>query len=554
MPETINKILSKLKTLIIAGSLVSHSFFTGHKTRKARKEALFLLNSFSREGGVNAGVDQLGKVLVDGMWDNANYWIRYSVFRKSLGLHQADEVGLLGKYSRKQVKDAFSVFGINNIIDIGAGSPEERYLIAAKLLLMAVISENDILKLKMPYDFPAQIVYDGILKRQRRAFIDIDDKLLPLYLGECLRNLDLAYKIFDHHSFNMVVLSHALDFTYGAIAWMALQKKISVIVLYGDFGHAKFFHLQNQGDMFRFPGRPNKSDSLRVSDAQTKSLQIKGREQLDARMMGQTDDVGALYAYSKRKGEIDRRQIAQFFGWDSKKPIVGVYNSNWFDFPHGSGLNYFRDFYDWIMSTLEVAKEVQDVNWLFKAHPCDQWYAKINGQRLEDLIEATNLPHIKLANNNWNGFKLMSSLDGVITCHGSIGIEATAHSIPVLVPYEGWYGAAQFVKCAISRADYLSTLKGSWWKDINLVENKIKAEIFAGWIYCVPDWHGEYKYLDDSMQDQIFISLRKFIKLNNASLLREVSLLRDWYIDGHPYYHVYKISKGSNFQLGNIAQ
>jgi hypothetical protein len=554
MPGTIKKILSLLKTLIVTASLVGHSFFSEQKTRKARKEALFLLNSFSRKGDTNAGFDKLGKVLVDGMWDNANYWIRYAVFRKSLGLHQADEVGLLGKYSRKKVKDAFSVFGINNIIDIGVGSPEERYLIAAKLLLMAVKSENDILKLNMPYDFPAQIVYDGILKRQRRAFIDVEDKLLPLYLGECLRYLDLAYKIFDHHSFDMVVLSHALDFTYGAIAWMALQKKISVIVLYGDFGHAKFFHLQNQEDMFRFPGRPTKSDSFRLTDAQIKSLQIKGRAQLDARMMGQTDDVGALYAYSKRKCEIDRMQIAQVFGWDLIKPIVGVYNSNWFDFPHGSGLHDFRDFYDWIMSTLEVAKEVQDVNWLFKAHPCDEWYAKIKGQRLEDLIEATNFPHIKLVNSKWNGFKLMRSLDGVITCHGTIGIEATAHSIPVLVPYEGWYGAAQFVKCAVDRSDYLSALKGEWWKDFNIVENKVKAEIFAGWLYCVPDWHAEYKYLDDSMQDQIFFGLREFIKLNDASLLREVNLLRDWYIDGHPYYHVYKISKSSNFQLGNIAQ
>ena len=59
------------------------------------------------------------KALIDGTWDNPNYWLRYSIVRRALRLHLIDEVGILGPYSRQNVASAFSLFGITKTIDFG---------------------------------------------------------------------------------------------------------------------------------------------------------------------------------------------------------------------------------------------------------------------------------------------------------------------------------------------------------------------------------------------------------------------------------------------------
>ena len=231
-------------------------------------------------------------------------------------------------------------------------------------------------------------------------------------------------------NFDLVILSHCLDYTYGAIAWEAVRKKIETIILYGDFGHQKFIRLKNKKIYFPILNGCQKRIST-VYQRQKNILENVGNKQLLARSGGETNDVGAKFAYKKRQNKINRNTLQKEFSPHSEKPIIGVYNSNWFDFPHCSGLKEFRDFLDWIQLTLTCAQERPDINWVFKAHPCDNWYGKINGQRLQDLIKNENRENIILANEKWNGLELINSLDGIVTCHGTIGIEAVSQGVPV---------------------------------------------------------------------------------------------------------------------------
>lgn len=300
-----------------------------------------------------------------------------------------------------------------------------------------------------------------------------------------------------------------------------------------------------------YPERPTPGELGTMSDERAASLRALGARQLAARLGGKTTDVGAIYAYQRRQVSIDREELARRFGWDSANPTIGIYNSNWFDYPHASGLHGFRDFLDWIGATLEVAKARPDVNWLFKAHPCDDWYDKIIGQRLEDLVAAINLPHIRLADKSWNGLDLMRALDGIVTCHGTIGIEATSQSIPVMVPYDGWYGHAGFVSCADGREDYLARLQKAWWEGCDRAANRELAELFAGWAFCVPDWQEDCVYFDDSCQDEIYAGLDEFLRANQTALTREAGEVAAWFADGHPYYHVFSMRRAKRFRLGN---
>lgn len=517
---------------------------------RRREEGLSQLNLFSRQHEAPV-VPAARKILVDGTWDNANYWTRLAIVRRSLALDAAVEVGVIGRYSRKKSISAFSAFGITEIIDLQGKLDVGSHLIQAKILLKHVKCSDDLMHLRLPNDFPPELFFDGVLKRQRRATLNVTDPKLPEYLAEAMAFLEVAEEIITESEFDLVILSHALDFTYGAIAWAAIRHGLTVITLYGDFGHAKFLRLNKKEDLFAYPERPRLEELNDLPEEKIVLLRTLGAQQLAARLDGKTTDVGAIYAYQRRKTSTNRKEIVKRFGWEVSKPIIGIYNSNWFDYPHSSGLKEFRDFLDWIEATLRVAKERPEVNWLFKAHPCDDWYGKINGDRLEDLVAAINQPHIRMADKSWNGLDLMRSLDGIVTCHGTIGIEATAQLIPVLVPYVGWYGHAGFITCANSREDYLSKLQTPWWHQQDMISRRERAELFAGWMFCVPDWHNSYNYSDDSRQDEIYLDLQEFLQSNRAALDRESNEVRAWFANGHPYFHIFAMTRAEGFRLGN---
>ncbi len=515
----------------------------------SRQASLAALSKFSRAA---ASASRCNNVLIDGMWYNPNYWVRYALVRRALGLTAGLETGLLGAHSRTQVRASFSLLGITKLLDYqAAAKPSSAHLNLAKALLTKIHTAGDLLNLPLPYGFPPTLVFDGILKRQRSATVDVCDPELPVYLADALAYLEAADSIVGEGKFDLVILSHALDYTYSAIAWAAIRHQIPVLVLYGDFGASRFFHLREASDLFAYPGRPTIEELSGMPPYTQQLLREQGASQLHARLSGKTDDLGAIYAYERRRGSVNKELLAKRFGWDPSKPVVGVYNSNWFDYPHALGLNYFRDFLDWIEQTLVVARAHDSVNWLFKAHPCDDWYASIKGTRLEDLIKATNLPHICLADKSWNGMELIRTLDGVVTCHGTIGIEATCLGTPVLTSYPGWYGHAGFVVNSRSRDDYLSALKTEWWKSVDKVAARTRAELFAGWMFCVPDWHGNYVLQDDSCQEAIYEDLPRFLEANAVALEREVCEIKDWFNSGHRYFHVFKMTRAKAFQPSN---
>lgn len=551
MLRFVDRKLMLARTVVGIVQFVASSLMPGKRAAAAiRAAGLKRLNALSRQSGADRS-PAARKVLVDGTWDNANYWTRFAIVRRALALDGAAEVGILGQYSRKRSRAAFSAFGIADVIDLKRACRPCRHLGQAKAMLQGIDSADELVQLSLPMNFPSEVFFDGVLKRQRRATVDVADPNLTYYLAEAMAWLEAADEIVAGGGFDLVILSHALDYTYGSIAWAAIRHGVTVLTLYGDFGHAKFFRLKKPEDLFMYPERPTSEELGDMPAERAASLRKLGAQQLAARLGGRTSDVGAIYAYQRRQGTISREEMARRFGWDAAKPTIGIYNSNWFDYPHASGLHGFRDFFDWIEATLEVAKTFPEVNWLFKAHPCDDYYAKINGQRLEDLVVAIGQPHIRLADKSWNGLDLMRALDGIVSCHGTIGIEATSQSVPVLVPYAGWYGHAGFVSCAKSRADYLARLRTSWWQQQDAVGRREQAELFAGWAFCLPDWYEGCVFLDDSRQDEIFSGLDEFLRSNRTVLANESNEVAAWFADGHPYYHVFAMTRAKGFRLGN---
>ena len=102
----INKVLKLVRSVKRGVQSVASSLGSDGRTVLAQRAAgLTQLNLLSRCREV-AAVPAARKVLVDGLWDNANYWTRFAIVRRALALDGAVEVGILGQYSRQRVATA----------------------------------------------------------------------------------------------------------------------------------------------------------------------------------------------------------------------------------------------------------------------------------------------------------------------------------------------------------------------------------------------------------------------------------------------------------------
>ena len=491
-----------------------------------------------------------GPVLVDGTWDNPNYWLRYSLFRAALGLSEVEEIGIVGPSAERACRGTFRALGVREVVDFDRLPPSvEAMRAAARALLAGVRASDDILECKLPFDFPAAFLYDGILKRQRRASVDIGHGRLEGYVVEALRSLYAADRLLSSRDFELVVLSHAINFRCGALAWRAAQLGIPTVVLFGTYGVCRFYRIETEAEIFEQVSRPSGSDIDALTAVQAKHLAAVGWHHLAQRRQGRTDDLGGVWAFRNRPAMADRDAIVRRFGWDATKPLVAVYAPSFFDYPHVFGMSHFRDIAEWLLATRSMAEKVTDVNWLFRAHPCDDWYG---GAMISDVLPPFDNRHMALSPDDWNSAAVQDSADAVITYSGTVGIEAAAFGKPVLIADRGWYHDCGFVKWPKSREEYLHALEEPWWREIDLPSAQERARIFAGWYFCCPDWQGDFVTPDDRLQDHLYGPMPKFLSQNRDVMEREIVELRKWMGSDERMYHSFKITRAEYYKTSNV--
>ncbi|MBK26587.1 MAG: hypothetical protein CME70_21485 [Halobacteriovorax sp.] len=480
------------------------------------------------------------KIMIDATWDNPNYWYRIGIISRALGVSSDLVAALIGKDRRVQQKSMIETLGYAHTFDLmdTFDSNKEEHLRVSKELFSSVTKPDDVLGLKLPFDFPASFLYDDILKKQRSAYINVEENSTLETVAHFFNVISSAEKWLDEYKPEILIMSHCIGWR-AIFVWVAVKKGITTIIPYGEFGLSRFWKIDDISDFFSFQDRPlYERDFLQLSQNEKKILFDVGEEYLESRFSGKTNDIGSMYTYQKRKGECNSEIIKKEYGWNENKPIISVYASNWFDYPHFMGMKNFRDFYDWIKVTYETALENKDVYWLFKAHPCDEHY---KGKTLSDFFDFDTPEHISLVNESWNGEDLLRSVDGIITYHGTIGIEATAQEKPVMIADQGWYHDWGIAKYSKSREEYIENLSKRWWEELDLKENKELATIFAGWYWGRPDWQKNLIMDDDSTQWKIYNTLPKIVERCQKEIQKEVSLIRSWVESKATHFHTFKM-------------
>lgn len=484
------------------------------------------------------------RLLLDGHFLNPGYFYRMQLFRAALNSHLGNELGFVWRHNTGHCSRALKLMGVDRThFFLPRSDPRLRK--HAHKLANGIRSSDDLLNMRFPYDVPAPFLYDYVLKCQRAATVNASDPLIEKHIWDFLSSIHAAEELLDSYNPDFVGMSHSISLQCAPLAWLSAQRGIPVVMQFGNYGLPRYWRMHKPEDIYFGMDRPERHDLEAIIPAQAKSLAEVGRQYLSVRLSGQTNDLGGRMAFSGRK------TLSGAIGSGDGRPIVAVYASNWFDFPHALGMKYFRDFLDWIEATLQIAIATPSVRWLFRAHPCDKWYG---GMTLKDVMPA-NLPdHVSLLSDDCSGSVVMELADALVTHHGTAAIEFASQGKPVLVADRGWYHDCGFTVFPESREHYLDLLGRDWFNLVGVEAAQRNAEVFAGMYFCNPAWQIGATLPDDADRELLIQSLPDFLAIQEASIRREVATIREWLAAGSRGYHTFKMGRSESYALSNVSK
>ena len=98
-----------------------------------------------------------------------------------------------------------------------------------------------------------------------------------------------------------------------------------------------------------------------------------------------------------------------------------------FDAPHPFGINFFPDFYEWVIFLGRISEKT-DYDWYIKTHP---YFLPENDEVLEEIVR--KYPKFTLLPKETSHLQIIEDgIDFVLTVYGTIGSEYAALGIPAI--------------------------------------------------------------------------------------------------------------------------
>lgn len=479
-------------------------------------------------------------ILIETNWDNAQYWFSLSLIISALNLNKKKCFAIVPIKNKSIIIKRLQNLGLINLIFL----ENREYPEIAEKIISKIKKEEDILKVKLPYGFSNDLFYDEISRLQIRPNVDINDKNFRKIIYSLINIIINSTKLFDKIKADYLITSHNVGVVYGSLCHAAILNKCKVLTLHVEQNSLKFIQAISRETQHKYGSGPNIKDLKMLSNCKRNTIIQNGKEYIEQRCSGQIIEVGAHFAYNKRKRiRISRKDICRRFNWDYAKPIITFYSSNFLDRPRSYGSINFLNFKEFIYETVDFLLKSKKVNILIKPHPADEFYPKVKYTSLNNIKNFYGSNACQVADVEWDNLDLIELSNGIITSLGTIGVEATHLKTPVLCANKGWYGHLGFVSVAKDKKEFWDLISNDFWnvsnEELKVAQSKVYE--FAGWYYTNPNHNKLYKIPDSFVGIKNFEILNCWIKKNISDLNYELSSLKAWLNSNEYSYHVWKI-------------
>lgn len=294
------------------------------------------------------------------------------------------------------------------------------------------------------------LVFDDIIHSSRNCFtVEKTTRTCLSSFYRCICYIKKYSKIIDKYDVEEIVLTHNEYVDYGALAVAAIANNKTIVNI-NDFElsinkeqSGTYFHSRFQAGVKR----------IIAEFANKKVLEEEGKKYLEERIKGEVDIFVTKNAFGNKR-IYTRKELSERFSHNTKKNVF-IYMHVFSDAPHLSQMTMYRDYYEWITDTINAIKDVENVNWYIKAHPSGYLYGETD---IIDKMMKSTKGNFFWVPDDFSTLSIKDTADAVITCQGTIGIEASSMGVPTVITGLPYYAKFGFTIEPKTREEYYRLL------------------------------------------------------------------------------------------------
>jgi hypothetical protein len=392
-------------------------------------------------------------------------------------------------------------------------------------------SPEDILDFSIDGIRFGDLIYDAVLVRGYATISKIDKKVFTAFATFFFYRY-LIKDILKNYNIKTSIFSHTVGLKGGVFSRYLLQRKIEVINRLGSH-QIILKKYKDLDDVGFYPLKPERKYFSYMLNYCNNTIINHADKYLQDRFSQKVNHVAVELAFDRKKNTFtNANDFCKYYKLDPNKKLVFVMLHAFNDQPHShfASRMIFRDYYDWFIKTLEIAKLVDNVNWIFKEHPAAEFYPT-KDIKLEDIFKNVSNPNILFLNRkaNFNANSLQGLASAIITCIGTAGLEYSCLGIPSVLGGESPYSDFGFTINPKNQQEY-----NQYLKNIDKIERLTKTQMQiakvvlffqlkimhdAPYIFC-PTY--DYRKIKKIKSDELWHDAFELMSNNDPKKMRDI--------------------------------
>ena len=380
----------------------------------------------------------------------------------AIAAHAKDAIPLFALPSRRDVcRHVLASYPHSTFVSLD----NWRYLLArivtavhAARVYRRLTSPEDILELTDEGQRYGDIIYDGVLGMGYATVRQVDGRVFEalceyFWSRYVIGDILARYRI-------VAYVTHAIGITNATFARQVLRQNVEVLNRIGA-SEIQLCRWRRADDVGRFPFKPERRYFDHVMTTHRETVVRLAEEYLGARQSQQVTNVAVELAFDRRKRLFSsREELMTELGMEPRKKTVFVMMHIFNDFPHTQVTRrmLFKDYYEWFQKTLEIARSVPEVNWVFREHPAAEFYPTKDVD-VDAEFEREKLIRFMGRRADFNARSIRDVADAIVTCAGTAGLEYACYGIPCILAGEATYSGFGFAIEPLSAGEYAKELR-----------------------------------------------------------------------------------------------
>lgn len=412
------------------------------------------------------------KVLIEGMLRTPKNNVEKIIIAAALKLHGFDGFDVILKHSflpSDRNYFFYRTLGAKRFFSLENAflNPIVILLSLAKTINLFLIVKNkdDILNVKVKGVCIGDLIYDSIIRENEKVYTV--EKLAVT------RDFFLVFKSFCFYfyydrvlslgDYRYLITSHKTYVQYGILCKVAKFKGCDVILKDMNL----FKNYKKDIDIEEHIMKPSVDDfSSCIKDKRHIS---ESRKYINDRFSGAANDmdIDVLTAFVGKK-TYTKEMLLDFFSINNKKKLCFIMPHAFSDSPHVGTEMIFSDYYDWLVATLESISRNNNFNIFIKPHPTSYCWGE-DGV-VESILKKNKITNVYIVPDDFNTNSVPFVADLVITCQGTIALEAVSFGVPSYTCASGYYGGFGITKQFTNKENYINHI--STMKNIESVDSE----------------------------------------------------------------------------------